>query len=269
MCPVTFTLPAVENEPCSGVSMTTVNGTHVVHEPPQSTSVSVPLRTPSPQLGAWQTLLVQTPLVQSAPVLQPWPGPQSGHTGPPQSMPVSAPSCTPPVQVGCSQTPLVQSPLVQSEPVSQPSPTPQVAQVPPPQSRPVSWSFWTPSAQLGQAVGTPLLSVRRLRPSTERCWILLPDATLYSEHMRWVEPSPAFSTVKTEITPPGPGGSVRSRPPVLLAVTLAVEPARTDALFTPVPPAGANLFRNLAVRASTLCHGAGKGSAARLFGVST
>jgi hypothetical protein len=89
--------------------------------PPQSTSVSAPLRTPSVHAGAWQTFPVQTPLVQSAPVVQPWPGVQSAHV-PPQSTSVSVPLRTPSLHAGAWQTFPVQTSLVQSAPVVQSSP---------------------------------------------------------------------------------------------------------------------------------------------------
>src|SRR5262249_46714468 len=56
----------------------------------QSTPVSDPFLTPSEQLGFWQTLPVQTPLMQLPPFAQPWPAGQSAQLGP-QSRPVLLP----------------------------------------------------------------------------------------------------------------------------------------------------------------------------------
>jgi hypothetical protein len=57
--------------------------------PPQSIADSVPFLKPSVQLGTPHTRPVQTPLVQSVPVAQPWPLAHAGHVPPPQSTPVS------------------------------------------------------------------------------------------------------------------------------------------------------------------------------------
>lgn len=64
-------------------------------EPPQSTSVSVPLRTASEQLGASQVPLVQTPDWQSDARLQLLVEEHCAHTRPPQSTSVSVPLATP------------------------------------------------------------------------------------------------------------------------------------------------------------------------------
>src|SRR5262245_64211652 len=87
----------------------------LVHEPPQSTSVSVPFFTPSLQAGAVQTRLVHFPLVQSVFCVQGWPSAQGPQSIPPQSMPVSFVSFTMLVQLASTETcaPL-QMPLTQS-----------------------------------------------------------------------------------------------------------------------------------------------------------
>jgi hypothetical protein len=59
--------------------------------PPQSTSVSVPFRAPSLQVGAWQTLPEQTEVTQSVPARQCLVTAHRPHAPPPQSMSVSAP----------------------------------------------------------------------------------------------------------------------------------------------------------------------------------
>ncbi len=110
--PVTEAVAACEKAPCAGVSIVTVKGTHAGQgAPPQSTSVSPPLRTPSAQVGAWQRPPVQTPLSQSVPPPQPSPAGQPAQAGPPQSTPVSVPSRTPLVHDTGWQTPAVQMPL--------------------------------------------------------------------------------------------------------------------------------------------------------------
>ncbi|MFN7134483.1 MAG: hypothetical protein ACK4N5_20550, partial [Myxococcales bacterium] len=60
----------------------------LLHDPPQSTSVSLPLRTPSLQVGAWHTPPEQTPETQSFAVEQPAPVPHFVVQLPPQSVPV-------------------------------------------------------------------------------------------------------------------------------------------------------------------------------------
>jgi hypothetical protein len=67
----------------------------VLHEPPQSTSVSLPFLTPSLQLPDVQTLLVQTPLEQSLPVVHDRPPAQRVQLEvPPQSTADSPPFLT-------------------------------------------------------------------------------------------------------------------------------------------------------------------------------
>jgi hypothetical protein len=82
--------------------------------PPQSTVVSAPLRTESPQLGAWQTLPAQTWLLQSVETRHAWVAAQAGQVPPPQSTAVSAPLRTESLQLGAWQTLPVQTWLVQS-----------------------------------------------------------------------------------------------------------------------------------------------------------
>src|SRR5215471_18935551 len=87
------------------------------HEPPQSTSVSVPFSTPSLHAGTWHTLVVHFLLVQSLLTEHALPLAQLGHEAPPQSTSVSVPFLTlssPPVHFGTWQTPPVHTPLVQS-----------------------------------------------------------------------------------------------------------------------------------------------------------
>jgi hypothetical protein len=77
--------------------------------PPQSTSVSLPFCTLSVGEGAWHTLPVQTPLVQSvAPTLQALPSAHFGAWPPPQSTSVSLPFLMPSLDVCETQVPSVQ-----------------------------------------------------------------------------------------------------------------------------------------------------------------
>jgi hypothetical protein len=73
--------------------------------PPQSTSVSVPFRTVSVQLGGWQIPPEQTWLWQSVEKTQCRLLAQGGHVPPPQSTSVSFPSTTPFKQGGSTHTP--------------------------------------------------------------------------------------------------------------------------------------------------------------------
>src|SRR5262245_19676788 len=68
--------------------------------PPQSISVSPPLRTPSLQVASAQDPCTQLREAQSVPATQPWPVSQLGQPLPPQSTPVSVPFFMPSVQVG-------------------------------------------------------------------------------------------------------------------------------------------------------------------------
>jgi hypothetical protein len=63
----------------------------VLQSPPQSTSVSLPLSTPSMHVGAWHDAPPHTPLVQSALITHCFPSPH-GAQEPPQSTSVSLPS---------------------------------------------------------------------------------------------------------------------------------------------------------------------------------
>src|SRR5262245_6138109 len=79
-------------------------------------SDSVRLSTPSEQVAAWQKLLVQTRLVQSAAAPHFLPSPHAEHPdeGPPQSRSDSVPFCTVSLQAGTWQTRFVHTPLAQS-----------------------------------------------------------------------------------------------------------------------------------------------------------
>jgi hypothetical protein len=78
--------------------------------PPQSVSVSVPLRTPSLHSGDAQTRAgEQYEDTQSAEVMQAPPRGQSPQAAPPQSTPVSVPFFTPSEHVAIWQTPALQT----------------------------------------------------------------------------------------------------------------------------------------------------------------
>src|SRR5260370_154262 len=84
--------------------------------PPQSTSLSVPLATPSTHDGSWQMSPVHTRLKQSDPMAHPWLSPQGVHV-PPQSLSVSLPFCTLSTHVGALHILLVHTCDSQSAPV--------------------------------------------------------------------------------------------------------------------------------------------------------
>jgi hypothetical protein len=113
--------------------------------PPQSTPLSLPFRTPSVHVGAWQITL-QDSVAQSEPRMQRLPSGQPGQE-PPQSISVSEPFNVPSPQDGVTHMLLMQTPLEQSAPAAQPLPTAQLVQEPPPQSVSVSVPFRTPSVQ--------------------------------------------------------------------------------------------------------------------------
>ena len=76
---------------------------HMV-EPPQSTSLSPPFRSPSVQLAAAHVPPVHTPLSQSVPAVQLAPAPHRPHIDvPPQSTPLSPPLATPSEQLGATR----------------------------------------------------------------------------------------------------------------------------------------------------------------------
>jgi hypothetical protein len=79
---------------------------HGGHDPPQSTSVSVPFQTPSVHEGAAHTPAVQTLSLQSTFVAQPLLVAHLVGQGPPQSTSLSPPSCKPSTQVAGTQWPL-------------------------------------------------------------------------------------------------------------------------------------------------------------------
>jgi hypothetical protein len=122
------------------------------HEPPQSTSVSVPFRTESLQLALAQVPPEHLPLAGSAQsefALQPLPTAHVDGQPPPQSVSGSGPFLTPSVHVGVAHLPPVHLPLAgsaQSLSSAHDKPAPQGLQLPP-QSLSVSSPFRTESPQ--------------------------------------------------------------------------------------------------------------------------
>jgi hypothetical protein len=109
-------------------------------DPPQSTSVSAPLTTPSAQPWPWQSPLVQTCPSQSVPAVQTLPAAHAGQS-PPQSTSVSLPFCTVSVHVAAAQAALKHTWVSQSVRVEQPWPTAHAGHRGPPQSVSVSSPF--------------------------------------------------------------------------------------------------------------------------------
>src|SRR5262245_24932915 len=78
----------------------------LAHEPPQSTSLSVPFFAPSMQVGTAHFIIAsQTLLTQSVPTLHLSVSAQAGHLAPPQSASVSSWFCAMSEHVGNAQTP--------------------------------------------------------------------------------------------------------------------------------------------------------------------
>jgi hypothetical protein len=144
----------------------------VAHDPPQSTSVSLPFRNPSAHVGAAHSLVpgLQKSVAQSAATAQPCPLAQvcgtasARHAAPPQSTPVSLPFLKPSAQVGAAHRWVegLQNPEVQSAATPQPAPFAhrlagtRARQAAPPQSTPVSAPFFTPSEHVGAVAVAPL-----------------------------------------------------------------------------------------------------------------
>jgi hypothetical protein len=131
-------------------------GTHFEHDPPQSTSVSVPFLIKSVQAAAEHFKFVpQTPLVQSAPTEHVLLSAQvveqvdDGAEIPPQSMSVSVPFFTESGHFAATHLPLVHTLESQSVAPVQVFPTPHRLQlVEPPQSMSDSPWFLVTSEQL-------------------------------------------------------------------------------------------------------------------------
>jgi len=139
-------LHVIESQSAGTVHMSPA--AHPGQEPPQSTSVSLPLRTPSEQLGTAQRDPVQTPLTQSARVAQTRPSAQRGQVPPPQSVSVSLPFWAPSMHVGAAHTPPAQTRLRQSRAAMHIRPSPQGGHMMPPQSVAVSAPSCVPLVQL-------------------------------------------------------------------------------------------------------------------------
>jgi hypothetical protein len=123
----------------------------VLHEPPQSTSVSLPSLAPSRHAFATQRCVVvlQKALAQSAAALQPRPVAHFVLHEPPQSTSLSVPFLTPSLHESATQRcdVVLQTPLVQSPPAEHPPPVAHLVAHVPPQSTSVSLPSLTPSWQ--------------------------------------------------------------------------------------------------------------------------
>src|SRR3989338_1088789 len=127
---------------------------------------SVPLFTPSPPFGAWQTPLVQTPLWQSEEAAQALRSAHFGQAGPPQSRSVSRLFCLPSVQVGTVPQMLFAHIFIwQSSFPLHALPSTHAVQLPPPQSVSVSVPFFTLSVQVGAAAHFPFGAHMSLKQS--------------------------------------------------------------------------------------------------------
>jgi hypothetical protein len=122
---------------------------HLLHEPPQSTSVSSLSLAPLEQLVAAQLFEVHCKLKQSEFAVQDLPSLQTEQVEPPQSTSVSSWFLMPSLQVGATHTPFEQDKDEQSDPVEHCLPIAHLEeprQLAPPQSTSVSPKFLIPSA---------------------------------------------------------------------------------------------------------------------------
>jgi hypothetical protein len=167
--------------------------------PPQSMSVSVPLRIPSVQLGAWQSPPMQFPLWQSTPIEHGLPGVHwmQPEDGGPQSIAVSMPFLTLSVQVAMAQALPAQTRLEQSPAPLHRLPMGQPAQGPP-QSTSLSALFLTLSMHVGTAhlppVQTPLTqspATTQIFPSRQGPQAMPPQSTSVSVPFSVVSAQPA------------------------------------------------------------------------------
>jgi hypothetical protein len=160
---------------------------HVEHGPPQSMSDSPWFWIPSAQLGVWQILFVQTPLVQSAGAKQPSFGGQSPQPVTalfPQSCPVSPPLSLPSMHVGTLQIPPLQTWLRQSPLAPHIFPSMHAPQLGPPQSWSLSVPFFTPSPH---AAGTHMWDWQTWPGQSATC-----VALLHATHVPGAAASPHF-----------------------------------------------------------------------------
>jgi hypothetical protein len=146
-------LPVVQ----SALELHTKPVPHALHEPPQSTSDSLPLRTLSVQLGGWQTV-AQTRVAQSLPVPQRLSTAHGVHV-PPQSTSLSVSFFLPSEHVagmgaGVAHSDATQVTLLQSASWVQCSLNGPGSQLPP-QSTSVSEPLASPSVQVGAATQMP------------------------------------------------------------------------------------------------------------------
>jgi hypothetical protein len=161
---------------------------HLLQLPPQSTSLSVPFFTVSPQVGTAHLFAVHTPLVQSAATRQAL---VSAHLLqlPPQSTSVSVPFFTLSVQPPGAHTKglPVQTPLMQSAGAKHVFVLAHLGHVLPPQSASVSVPFFAPSRQVGvwHTLGVPVQTPLVQSPPTRQ--------VLASAHLGQVPPPQSLS----------------------------------------------------------------------------
>ena len=164
--------------PCTGVSMTTVNGTHAGQ---RAAAVDVGLAAVADAVAAARRLADAAGADAAravAPMTQPSPC-RTGRARRTAAVDVGLGAVLHAVGAGRRLADaVVQSPLWQSGRRRSPRRRRRWRSRRRRSRRRSRWPFWTPSAQLGQAVGTPLLERQTAAPGTERCWILLPDATV-------------------------------------------------------------------------------------------
>jgi hypothetical protein len=186
--------------------------------PPQSTSVSAPLRVVSAQLGAWHTPPEQTLLWQSPPVPHCLPVAQLPQL-PPQSTSLSLPFRTPSLQLAASQLPPRHTPLWQSSPVRQSALVAHLAAQLPPQSVSDSLPFFTESLHVGarQVLGVPKhtrlaqsSATRHVLPSAQSAQLAPPQSVSVSVPFRlpslqlasWHVPFKQFTPATQSAVPP-------------------------------------------------------------------
>jgi hypothetical protein len=117
--------------------------------PPQSMSVSLPLKTPSMHAGSWHLSSTQVRCKQSVRSKHFFRSPQGEQACPPQSTSVSVPFFTASLQLGAAHLPDTHDELTQSLSILHFEFTEHGKHAPPPQFKSVSVPFATASVQLG------------------------------------------------------------------------------------------------------------------------
>jgi hypothetical protein len=153
---VHFFVPALQTPLVQSAAMAQafVSAHFVVHEPPQSASVSVPFFTVSVQAGAEHVFVPgsHTPLVQSAATAQVFVSAHLPHE-PPQSISVSVPFFVVSVHEMAMHLPPLHRLVVQSAATAQPLPSAHFVAQEPPQSTSASVPFLILSVQVAAGGG--------------------------------------------------------------------------------------------------------------------